>query len=297
MLTIPSSILPFTVLRIWTINTISAPSLPDQTSTSYHLYLITTIQLNTAVFVACLPFLKPFMESMSSGGFASTLDPMDGSYGPGSKFSTYISGSGSRKTGSKPKASFKMGSLGTSATATESGSRIRDMDQEANLDHEHMAELDADSQMQVSSIPNNENMAHLSSSASSPSSFHFGHLHHNSTNIASTPPSQSSPNFTLSHSVSNNEIGALRPDKVSSFSHIGRATPEGGASDASSVGSDKMIIKRTRGWDIVETYEYVDGREGVSGDGGGGGGKMADESYYGEGIERIDEGRGWGGRR
>lgn len=48
---------------------------------------------------------------------------------------------------------------------------------------------------------------------------------------------------------------ALRPDYPTHFNHIGRATPAGG-SQRSSLGSDRMIIKRTTDWKVEEMYEY-----------------------------------------
>jgi hypothetical protein len=60
-----------------------------------------------------------------------------------------------------------------------------------------------------------------------------------------------------SPSISQGDLGTLRPDKVTTFSHIRRATPEE-AGDGSSIGSDKMIIKQTREWDIREDYEVTD---------------------------------------
>ncbi|KUJ20587.1 uncharacterized protein LY89DRAFT_579345 [Mollisia scopiformis] len=214
-------ITPLTIMRIYFFNTISSPSLPDQTLTSYHAYLATTIQLNFAIFVACFPFLKPFMESMSSGGFASTLKPMDSSYGAGSKFSTFISGNSSRKA-SKPKGSYMMDSV-TDSRASRSHN-FSDM-------HVNALELPDTPRDDVDKSP----------------SFHFG--------LTGGSPG---------------DLGTLRPDKVTSFSHIGRVTPER-SSARSSIGSDKMIIKRTTGWQVQESYEYDRGAE------------------YGEGISKVDD--------
>ncbi|KAF8867267.1 hypothetical protein BDZ45DRAFT_577358 [Acephala macrosclerotiorum] len=216
-------ITPLTIMRMYFLSTISSPLLPDQTLTSYHAYLATTIQLNFAVFVACLPFLKPFIESMSSGAFASTLEPMDSSYGAGSQFSTFISGSSSRKA-SKPKGSFKMGSMFTDSRT----SRPR-----------NITDMDANSL----SLPSSPQHDHNKSPR-----FHFG--------LAGN---------------SQGDLGTLRSDKVTSFSSVGLATPEG-TSARSSIGSDKMIIKRTKGWEVRTTYEY------------------AQPSEYGDGISKIDDG-------
>ena len=71
-------------------------------------------------------------------------------------------------------------------------------------------------------------------------------------------------------SNSQGDLGSLRPDKVTSFSYIGCVTPEGNSA-RSSFGSGKMIIKRTKGWEVQETYEYAPSAE------------------YGEGISKIDD--------
>ncbi|TVY50431.1 hypothetical protein LCER1_G006418 [Lachnellula cervina] len=86
-------IVPLAIFRLYLLSTTSSPSQPDQTLSSYHAYLFTTIDLNTAVFAACLPFLKPFIENLSSGALSSSIEPMDSSYssGLGSKFSTFLS--------------------------------------------------------------------------------------------------------------------------------------------------------------------------------------------------------------
>jgi hypothetical protein len=202
------SITPLTILRIYYFNTVSSPSLPDQTLTSYHAYLATTLQLNFAIFFACIPFLKPFMESLSTGGFASTLDPMDSSYGAGSKFSTFVSSYTSRRA-SKPKGSIRMDSVShyPSSQTNEPG------------------------------VPKQRGDI---SPASVSTDFHFG---------------------LTSPSLPQGDLGSLRPDKVTSFSHIRRATPEE-TGDGSSIGSDKMIIKQTREWDIREDYEVVNPNTG-----------------------------------
>jgi hypothetical protein len=199
------SITPLTILRIYYFNTVSSPSLPDQTLTSYHAYLATTLQLNFAIFFACIPFLKPFMESMSTGGFTSTLEPMNSSYGAGSKFSTFVSSYTSRKA-SKPKGSIRMDSVSHHPS----------------------------SQTNETGVPRQRGDI---SPASVSTDFHFG---------------LTSPGLTQGQG----DLGSLRPDKVTTFSHIRRATPEE-TGDGSSIGSDKMIIKQTREWDIREDYEVV----------------------------------------
>jgi hypothetical protein len=99
------SILPLSIIRLYVLSHDASPSLPDQTLASYHNYFWTTIQVNSAIFLACLPFLKPFMEAMSSGALVSTVKPMDSSYSNhGSKLSTILSSRSAWKS-SKPKSS------------------------------------------------------------------------------------------------------------------------------------------------------------------------------------------------
>jgi hypothetical protein len=106
--------MPLTILRLYFLNTVSSPLLPDQTLVSYHAYLATTIQLNLAISVACFPFLKPFMENLSSGGFASTVDPMDSSFSRARKSkpsSTLISSYSSRSRKANKHGRVRMDSI------------------------------------------------------------------------------------------------------------------------------------------------------------------------------------------
>lgn len=114
------SIIPLTIWRLEIINTDARPSIPDQTLASYHTYLATTVQLNFAIVAACIPFLKPFMESMNSGSYIASAAPMDSSYGAGSKLGSQ-SGDTSRKA-SKPKGSIKLESLTESRTTNPNSS-------------------------------------------------------------------------------------------------------------------------------------------------------------------------------
>jgi hypothetical protein len=193
------SITPLTILRLYFLNTTSSPRLSDQTLVSYHAYLATTIQLNLAILVACIPFLKPFMENLSTGGFASTLTPMDSSFSRGgkSKFSTFLS-------------SYSV--------------RNRKAPNSMNMDS-------------ITSPP----AAHCASQHSIPS-----------------PLPTSDENFPFTNSMTNTshrggDLGPLRPDRVTSYSHICRATPEESA--RSSIDSDRMIIKKRTEWGVREDYE------------------------------------------
>lgn len=114
-----SSITPFTIWRIVTLNGAGSPYQSDQTLHGYYAYLATSVQLNFAIFVACIPFLKPFMESMNSGSYTSKSAPMDSSYGAGSKLDSYSANSG-RKTG-KPKGGIKLSSISGSRSPERRG--------------------------------------------------------------------------------------------------------------------------------------------------------------------------------
>lgn len=150
------------------------------------------------------------MEAMSTGAFTSTLAPMDNSYRPGSGLNTFKSGYSSWRA-SKPKNSFKMGSINETKFFTENKKSRRSV----HSDTGH-------------SRPNIDG------------EFHFG----------------------LAGSQSN--LVALRPDNVTHFNHIGRATPAEG-SQRSSLGSDRMIIKRTTDWKVEEMYEYNKSGEEIAG--------------------------------
>ncbi|KAK0117718.1 hypothetical protein ONS95_012046 [Cadophora gregata] len=113
-------IIPLTIWRLEVINVDARPSIPDQTLASYHTYLATTVQLNFAIVAACIPFLKPFMESMNSGSYIASAANMDSTYGAGSKLGSR-SGDTSRKA-SKPKGSIKLESLSESRTTIPNSS-------------------------------------------------------------------------------------------------------------------------------------------------------------------------------
>jgi hypothetical protein len=75
----------------------------------YYGYLTTTIQLNFAIFMACVAFLRPFMDTLVSGGMATTVNSVHASYARSSKFSSFLSSRSERKA-PKPKTapSYKM---------------------------------------------------------------------------------------------------------------------------------------------------------------------------------------------
>jgi hypothetical protein len=61
-------------LTAWRITSFSAIDPHDITLSLYHVYLTTTIQLNFAIFMACVTFLRPFLESTATGGMATTVN-------------------------------------------------------------------------------------------------------------------------------------------------------------------------------------------------------------------------------
>ncbi|KAH8808490.1 hypothetical protein F5884DRAFT_676219 [Xylogone sp. PMI_703] len=205
-----ATITPLTILRTYYISTKSSEHLSNQTFVAYYAYLFTTIQLNLSIFVACVPFLKPFMESLSSGAMGGTVVPFDSSYQPGSalsgKLSTLISGISS---GRRPqKGSFKMDNLTETILETRN--------ENDNDDHDYIN-------------INNTMRSH-------------------NRNI-SNPLRAMSPEV-----LGKEDIGPLRPDNVRNFSRVVHVAPEHSDS-RSSVGSDKMIIKRTTEWEVQEYYE------------------------------------------
>jgi hypothetical protein len=60
--------------------------------------------------MACVAFLRPFMESMVSGGMATTVQSMNNSYAKGSKLSSLFSTRSDRRA-SKPNPTYKMENL------------------------------------------------------------------------------------------------------------------------------------------------------------------------------------------
>lgn len=138
------------------------------------------------------------MESLSTGGFASTIAPMDSSFASGGKgkFSTFLS-------------SYSVRSRKTS--------KSMNMDSIISPPPTHCASQD--------SIPSPLPTSH--------EDFHFS-------SMANT-------------THQGGDLGPLRPDRVTSYSHICRAMPEESA--RSSIESARMIIKMRTEWDVREDYE------------------------------------------
>ncbi|QSZ30407.1 hypothetical protein DSL72_004930 [Monilinia vaccinii-corymbosi] len=223
-------ILPLSIIRLVVISSSGSLTLPNQTLVSYHNYLWTAVQLNAAIFFACLPFLKPFMESMSSGGLAASISPMDSSYSSSSrspsnsKLSTFLSSRSGWKSSKKnpPKIPHHLRTI----------SSFQDCDEDQ--------------------IP--------SPTTSSPNSdfrkssmFNF-RCHNTNTNAQV--------------SCEDEELGTLRPDGAMNFAHVRRSTPDNSA-DRSSVCSDKMIIRKFTEWDVRADFEETHGMKTRSTDGFG----------------------------
>ncbi|KAF7931330.1 uncharacterized protein EAE98_002512 [Botrytis deweyae] len=247
-------ILPLSIVRLVVISSSGSPTLPNQTLISYHNYLWTSVHLNSAIFFACLSFLKPFMESMSSGGLAASVNPMDSSYSnkqspSNSKLSNFISSQSGWKA-SKKNSSRPPQELRTIST-------FQDYDEDDEI---------------------------LTPTTTSPNS-----------NLK-----RSSPMFNIRFnntdangklSCEGEELGTLRPDGAMTFAHIRRSTPDD-AAERSTVGSDKMIIRRTTEWDVREDFESIRGRRTHSGDRG-----VDEEDYeiHKASMERGDD-KNWGER-
>ncbi|KAH8772242.1 hypothetical protein F5882DRAFT_506032 [Hyaloscypha sp. PMI_1271] len=71
------------------------------------------IQLNIAIFMSCVSFLRPFLESMVSGGMATTVHSMNPSYAKSSKLSSLFSTRSGRSEpqGSTMKPPYRMENL------------------------------------------------------------------------------------------------------------------------------------------------------------------------------------------
>lgn len=212
-------ILPLSIVRLVVISSSGSPTLSNQTLVSYRNYLWTSVQLNSAIFFACLSFLKPFMESMSSGGLAASVNPMDSSYSnkqspfnsKSSNFISSISGwKASKKNSSRPPQELR----------TISTFQDYDEDDEVST---------------PTTTSPNSNLKR-----SSP----IFNIRFNNTNAIGK----------LSHE--GEELGTLRPDGAMTFAHIRRSTPDD-AAERSTIGSDKMIIRRTTEWDVREDFESV----------------------------------------
>ncbi|KAI9644578.1 hypothetical protein NHQ30_006599 [Ciborinia camelliae] len=253
------SIIPLSIIRLLVISSSGSPTLPNQTLVSYHNYLWTTVQLNAAIFFGCLPFLKPFMESMSSGALAASVNPMDSSYSnnhspSNSKLSTFLSSRSGWKASKKnsPKTPHHLRTI----------SSFQDCDDDDEI-----------STPTTSSPNSNANFK-----KSSPMfNFRFNNNNHH-TNIT---------NGKVSYE--GEELGTLRPDGAMNFAHIRRSTPDDTV-DRSTVGSDKMIIRRTTEWDVREDFENAEGRRTRSGDR-----DAEDYEIHKAGVERADE-EAWGER-
>lgn len=64
-------VIPLSILRIYYLT--SALDASDPTFEFYRPVLTTSIQTNLGIIVACLPFFRPFIESLESGLLTSDL--------------------------------------------------------------------------------------------------------------------------------------------------------------------------------------------------------------------------------
>ncbi|ESZ96421.1 hypothetical protein SBOR_3153 [Sclerotinia borealis F-4128] len=216
-------ILPLSIIRLVVISSSGSPTLSNQTLVSYHNYFWTTVQLNGAIFFTCLPFLKPFMESMSSGGLAASVNAMDSSYSnnhspSNSKLSTFLSSRSGWKSSKK--------------NSTKTPHHLRTIS--SFQDHDDDDEISTP----TTSSPN-------SNFKKSSPMFNFRFVNTN--------------NMIAKNSYEGEELGTLRPDGAMNFANIRRSTPDNTA-DRSTAGSDKMIIRRTTECDVREDFESAEGR-------------------------------------
>lgn len=190
------------------------------------------------------------MESMSSGGLAASVNPMDSSYGnnhsqSNSKLSTFLSSRSGWKPSKKnpPRIPQDLRTIST----------FQDYDEDDEISTPTIS----------SPISNFKNSSPVFN-------FRFNNIN---------------TNAKLSHE--GEELCTLRPDGAMNIAHIRRSTPVDNA-DRSTVGSDKMIIRRTTEWDVREDFENSEGRNTRSGDGD-------DYEIHKASMEGRDGG-GWGER-
>jgi hypothetical protein len=196
-------VIPLTAWRIYSFSTIDYR---DQTLSLYYVYLTTTIQLNFAIFMSCVAFLRPFLESMVSGGMATTVQSTTTSFAKSSKLSSLFSTRSNRRA-SKPRPSYNMDNLSEIGLNDNSGTFGKS---ESNTNASHS---------DIPSVNNEE-------------------IH----STISVPP--------LTHD--RNDLGPLRPDKVTNFSQVSNP-PQGENYDDSAGGRD-MVITRTREWEVQAEY-------------------------------------------
>ncbi|KUJ11289.1 uncharacterized protein LY89DRAFT_739485 [Mollisia scopiformis] len=101
-------VIPFTAWRIYSFSAINRH---DQTRSLYYVYLTTTIQLNFAIFMACVTFLRPFLESTASGGLTTVVNSTKTSSTRDTLSSLFSSQPRSEYKVSRPKPSYAMQNL------------------------------------------------------------------------------------------------------------------------------------------------------------------------------------------
>lgn len=163
--------------------------------------------------MSCVAFLRPFLESMVSGGMATTVHSTNTSYAKSSKLGSLFSTRFNR-TASKPNPSYKMENLSEVGLYESSGTFGKS---ESNANGSHT---------DIPSINNDE--------------IHFA------------------PANTNDH----DDLGPLRPDKVTSISRVCNPPLEENK-DGSARGRE-MVITRTREWEVQEEYKHGEGRRSRS---------------------------------
>ena len=146
----------------------------------YYGYLTTTIQLNFAIFMACVAFLRPFMDTLVSGGMATTVNSVHASYARSTKLSSFLSSRSERRVPkSKPAPSYRMENLSEVGLNDNKGVFGKS---ESNTNGSH-----TDVPSMVPSISNDE---------------------------INYPPAA----YTKEHEIE--DLGPLRPDKVTNISRV-----------------------------------------------------------------------------
>lgn len=215
------------------------------------------------------------MENLSTGGFSTTVDPMDSSYSRKRKRTRLGIGAGIGAGVGKMKLS-----LNTLVSSKSRGSRQDDVENEtANANPHiptHPRELEEVPLPRIRSpslqpapapgtaptkplptlqIPRSISWTTLPrirpSTAPGPSL-------HKSKSLSSSQGTCCSPRCSNYH----HSLGPLRLDRVTSFSHIQHTTPEQSTEwrweqqgDEKEVVVDRMIIKKITEWDVREDYE------------------------------------------
>lgn len=185
----------------------------------YYGYLTTTVQLNFAIFMACVAFLRPFMDTLVSGGMATTVNSVHNSYARSTKLNSFFSSRSERralKPKPKPAPTYRIENLSEVGLNDNKGVFGKS---ESNTNGSHI-----DVPSMVPSISNDE---------------------------INYPPAA----YSKEHEIE--DLGPLRPDKVTNISRVSNPPLE--ENTARSPGGANMGITRTRQWEVQEEYEHTEG--------------------------------------